>query len=276
MKCHQRLMKEQNLAKDLASLSFDPKEVPLSEYVFSKDNYDKSISQFLHSYEWLQTPGVSPKWCFTVKLRGILVGVQLLNEPATYSKLLGDQTMKWECLIQRGATISYAHPHLGSWMLSKAIDWMVRNTDKRVFVGYSDGLAGEYGTIYQASNFKYLGDGWGTDYKYTHPTYRNGKEFCKHSLRRTSVLKSWCKQNGITVEKNWIKPNGFKDLSIIPQQIKQAWYEWGNKLVEESTKIKIPSKGKYVLVKGKNHKEQKYLNALCNFKTYPFPKRRGV
>ena len=200
MKCHQRIMKEQHLQEDLKNLSFDPTVIPLSEYVFSKEIYSSEIRDFLRTYEWLQSVGVSAKWCFTMRLKGYLAGVQILNEPAAYSRLLGPETMKWECLIQRGATVSWAHQHLGSKMLMASIRWMVQNTEKRLFVGYSDTSAREVGVLYQACNFKYLGHKFGTTEKYRHPTYKKGKEFCQHSLRRTSVLKSWCRQNGIKIE----------------------------------------------------------------------------
>jgi hypothetical protein len=43
---------------------------------------------------------------------------------------------------------------------------MVKNTDKRVFSGYSDPKANEVGIIYQACNFEYLGNNFGNYYFY--------------------------------------------------------------------------------------------------------------
>jgi hypothetical protein len=266
-------MKEQKLEGDLKSLPFDPSTCPIDEYTFQIETFSDEIRSFLESYEWLGSVGVSAKWCFTMRLRGVLAGLQVFNEPAAYSKVLGPDTMKMECLVQRGATVSWAHQHLGSKMLMASIRWMVQNTPKRVFIGYSDQLAGEIGIIYQSSNFKYLGHDFGINFKYKHPTYKNGKEFCAHSLRRTSVLKSWCRQNGITVQPSWIKPNGFKDLSVIPDPVKRGWYDWGNQIIKESTRTSVPSKGKYVLVLGRDRREQRYLNSLFTAKTYPYPKR---
>ena len=34
-----------------------------------------------------------------------------------------------------------------------------------------------------------------------------------------------------------------------------------------------PPKGKYILVKGKDRKEQRLLESLKNYRTYPYPKR---
>lgn len=274
-KCHQRVMKEELLESDLETLSFDPRTCPINEYVFSKEPFSDEIKEFLKTYEWLKSVGVSAKWCFTMRLRGNLAGVQIFNEPAAYSKLLGAPNIKWECLVQRGCTVSWAHQHLGSKMLMASVNWMVQNTEKRAFVGYADPQAGERGVIYSACNFKYLGNDFGAEYLYSHPTYKNGKQFSAHALKRTSVLKTWCRQNAIIVEPSWIKPNGFKDLKQIPPDVKKAWYDWANKIISESEKIKIPFKGKYVLIRGKDRRDQKMLESLFTAKTYPYPKREA-
>lgn len=272
-KCHQRVMKERRLYSDLKELSFDPSVCSIDDYVFEKEHYSAEINAFLKTYEWLKSFGVFAKWCFTLRLKGILAGIQILNEPTSYSKMLGSDTMRYECLIQRGATISWAHPHLGGYMLMRSIDWMVHNTDKRLFIGYTDPKAGEIGTIYQACNFKYLGSGFGISCKYRHPTYHPGKEFCGHSLRRTGVLKWWCTQNGITMDESWFKSNGFKDLSRLPTEIKERWYAWAKQIIQESEVIPVEKKGKYALIRGRDRREQKYLEGQFTAKTYPYPKR---
>lgn len=272
-KCHQKIMKEEKLEADLKNLLFDPKACSIGEYIFSKEDFSDEIKEFLKAYEWLKSVGVPSKWCFTMRLKGHLAGVQVLNEPAAYSNLLGTVNMKLECLIQRGCTISWAHQHLGSKMLMASINWMVQNTEKRLFVGYADPAAAEVGIIYQSTNFKYLGENFGGDCLYRHPTYKNGKEFSSHSLKRTSTFKAWCKQNSITVELSWFKSNGFKDLKQIPVEIKKAWYDWAKKLISESEKIKISLKGKYALLRGSDRREQKKLESLFVVKTFPYPKR---
>jgi len=272
-KCHQRLMKEKEYKKDIEVLTFNPSDFSIAEYTFSREDYSEKIKSFIEKYEWLRSVGVFSKYNFVIRLQGEIAGVQILNEPTSYSKILGDNTPKWECLIQRGCTVSWAHPHLGSRLLMMSVNWMVRNTEKRLFIGYSDPSAGEIGTIYQACNFKYLGDKFGVPSKYIHPTYKDGKEFCEHSLKRTGVFKWWCRQNGIKIESSWIKPNGFKDIKEIPESIKRAWYNWGKEIISESKEIIQPLKGKYVLIKGKDKREQRYLESLFKKKTYPYPKR---
>jgi hypothetical protein len=272
-KCHQKIMKEKCLKQDLKKIEFNPVEFGINDYEFQKEDISGEIVNFLKSYEWLKSIGVYPKWCFSMRLKGYLAGIQILNEPTSYSKILGDETMKYECLIQRGCTISWAHEHLGSRMLMKSIDWMIKNSDKRLFIGYADPKAGEVGIIYQACNFLYLGNKFGVTEKYINPNYRNGKEFCAHSLKRTSVFKWWCRQNGIQIEPSWMKSNGFKNLKVIPIEIKNRWYDWGRQIIKESTFIPMSQKGKYILIRGKDRRENKYLMSLFKEKIYPYPKR---
>jgi len=267
-------MKEKSLASDLKKLSFDPLIYSVSSYTFSKELVSDEIKKFLVAYEWLKSVGVNPKWCFTMRLKGHIAGVQILNEPTSYSKIIGPDTMKYECLIQRGCTVSWAHPHLGSYMLMKSIDWVVKNTEKRLFIGYADPKAGEVGVIYQACNFLYFGDKFGIKAQYKNLGYQDGKVFCAHSLRRTGVFKWWCKQNEVPVEKHWFKPNGFKDIKAIPAFLLKSWYDWASSLVESSIKIPVEQKGKYILIKGKDKREQRYLENLFKQEKRPYPKRK--
>jgi hypothetical protein len=77
--------------------------------------------------------------------------------PNTFSFALGKENRDIIKLVSRGASISWAPKNLGSWIVSRACKWMVQNTDFRMFEAYSDPLAKELGTIYQALNWTYLG-----------------------------------------------------------------------------------------------------------------------
>jgi hypothetical protein len=152
---------------------------------------------------------------------------------------------------------------------------MVKNTDKRAFVAYADPAAHEIGTIYQACNFEYLGTGFGVTEMLIHPAIKNGEPFSSQILRRTSVLKRWARENGITLDPSWIKDNGFKDMTKVPESIKRAWYNWGLKIKDQAKKIKVAPKGKYVLVLGKDRREQIVLNAMKRYKSKEYPKRKA-
>lgn len=276
MKSHQRIIRENRLEADLQSLAFDPSNLKAQDFTVARETMSKEIVGFIKTYEWLGTTGPSPKWTFTARYNGILGGVVLINEPNSYSKMLGVESRKYEALIQRGACASWTPKNLGSRTIMWACKWMVQNTDKRMFVAYADPAAHEIGTIYQACNFDYLGTGFGVKQMLVHPYMKKGEPFSTQSLRRTSTLKRWARENGIAIDPSWIKSNGFKDLSKIPESIKRAWYDWGLKIVREADKIKVNPKGKYVLVLGKDRRDQARLDAIKEYKSKPYPKRDAI
>jgi hypothetical protein len=258
--CHQRRIRDSLEAQDRIEHPelFDR---PIQDYLLAHERHSADIGHHISKYEWIGTVGTFPRWCFTARLDGVIGGAVLLNLPNAFSKLLGDGTKPMECLIQRGASASFGHPHLASKLIMWSIRWMVANTDKRIFYGYSDERAGERGIIYSACNFQCLGGGFGAAAMYRHHTWSAGKEFCAHSLRRTGVLKKWMKERGMPWLPEYALPNGFKNLATLPVSIKEAWYRWGDAIVKESEKIKIPTKVKWVMVLGRDRRETKQLRA---------------
>lgn len=273
LNAHQYLKKQEFLEEDLERINFDPFQLKASSFDLNSEKFNKELVDFILRYEWLGSLGVTPKWSFTARYRGNLAGVIFINEPTSYSKLLGQDTMKYEALIQRGATISWAPKNLGSRLLTYACRWMVNNTNKRLFIGYGDPKALEIGTIYQACNFEYLGNNFGTSFLYRHPLIKNNRTFSSQSLNRTSAFKRWCKTTNIIPKKEWFKENGFKNSQTIPEGVKSAWNNWKKGILSEAETFLTERKHKYVLLLGKNRKEYK---TLKKFKTYickPYPKR---
>lgn len=268
--CHQFLKKLEWYSEDIKNLPFDIDGVKASCFYLQHEKMSEEIRSFIERYEWLGTTGFNVKWCFTARYMGVLSGVILISEPASYSTLLGADTPKYEAIIQRGATVSWSPRNLGSRLILFSCHWMVSNTSKRLFIGYADSEANERGTIYRACNFEYVGNNFGDTYSYTHPEILH--PFSSRYIRRTSTFKVWCKKNNIELKHEWFKENQFKDLSKIPGDIKKEWYSWGKKIIGESNKVKLSRKSKYVLLIGLNKTEKK---ALKNMKTYtpqPYPK----
>jgi hypothetical protein len=267
--CHQYRKKIQYYEQDIDTLPFNPDSLKASDFDLGVEDISDEIITFIEKYEWLGHIGVMPKWCFTAKYNGFLGGVVLINEPSAYSKILGEDTPKYEALIQRGASSSWAPKNLGSRLIMFSCNWMVKNTEKRAFIGYADLSARERGIIYRACNFEYLGDGFGVSELLRHPSIPH--LFTSHSLKRTSMFRRWCGENNITLEKSWFKENKFKNLETIPEEIKNSWYKWAKKIVDESEKIKIDKKLKYVLVLGKDKREYRALCSLKQYKPLPYP-----
>jgi len=271
---HQKIIKEKEYKEDYRTLPFNPDNLKVSDFDFNHESFSKEINDFIKKYEWLGSVGTQVKWCFTYRYKEKLAGVVLINEPNSFSKLLKEgDPQNYEALIQRGCSASWTPKNMGSSLIMLSLRWMAHYTSKKVFVGYSDPKASEVGTIYQACNFDYLGNNFGTKHLYIHPTIKDGSYFSKQTLYRTSTLKKWCQYEGILFEKEWLKENGFKDLTKIPTKIKEDWHDWIKKIIRESILIKIPLKGKYCLVLGKNKTDQKILNKLKNYEPKEYPKR---
>lgn len=261
MTCHQKTIKDQTEAEDRGRWPelFDR---PIKDFVICDCRFSPEIRAFVERYEWMGTVGVSPRWCFAARIDGVLAGVVCMNLPNAFSKMFGPETKQLECLIQRGASASFGHKHLGSKLIMWAVRWMVANTSRRVFYGYSDPRAGERGIIYSACNFLHMGDKFGATTLYRSIEWGGGKEFSPQSLRRTPVLKRWMRENNVPWLPEYAKPNGFKDLSRLPVEVKNAWYRWGDQVVGRAEAIPIPKKRKWVMILGRDRKETKRLRLL--------------
>lgn len=258
--CHQFLQKIRWYNTDVASLAFDASGLKASDFILSREPLSPEISKFIEKYEWLGTIGQKPKWCFCARYRDILGAVVLINEPTAYSKNLGKDTPIYEALIQRGASASWTPKNLSSRLIMFSCKWMVRNTKKRFFVGYADPSAKERGVIYRACNFDLIDTKSGSKNLYRDKS--SGKVFSAQSLRRTSALKRWCKKEGIKIEPEWIKDNGFKDIHAIPSDILNRWKEHISHTIEQAEKIPVLPKSKFGLVLGKDRREQRMLDSL--------------
>ena len=273
-KAHQRSVKESTAPEDRARLGDEIFFADISEYTLSREEWAAEHRLFCLRYEWLGSLGNLPKWVFTARVRGELACLVCLNPPTASSKLLGLGTDKLECLIQRGASASFCHPHVGSKLIRFACTWMVKNTEKRVFYGYADPLGGEIGTIYQASGFEFLGFRFGAKKMYVHPTFKKGKPFSSQSLKRTSLWKVWHRQwFGTPMPKEWFGDSGFKRISNIPPEMVRLFYDNGRRIISESESVEVPAKGKYVLVLGADRREQKLLDSRKQYKPVLPPKR---
>jgi hypothetical protein len=268
------LKKIENLEQDLLSLPFKTEALKASDFLLSSEHMSPEINDFIQKYEWLGSIGTIPKWCFTARYQNTLSGVVLINEPTAYSRLLGEDTGKYEALIQRGATASWTPKNLGSRLIMYSCRWMVSNTDKRLFVAYGDPMANELGIIYQACGFDYLGADFGNNYLYRHPGIK--RDFSSQTLKRTSMFKQWCRNQNVSLQDEWFNENGFKNVKRIPLEIKQKWHDWNKQILIESEKIKINKKHKYALLMGKNKSERKKFFQMKQYLTLPYPKKASA
>lgn len=252
----------------------DLKPTDFDMYLSTDENEHKEMTKFIKRHEWLGTISLYITHWFACRYKGILAGVILMNQPNSFSKLLGDDTSKLERLISRGACISWSPKCLASHFLMFCIKWMVQNTEYRLFTAYSDVEAKEIGQIYSACNFYYLGKNSGGTKKYVN--LYNGKLISDRQFRCRSFYKKYAKELKIEWQKNW--NDGDKMLwENIPNDVEQKLRDFSKKKQSESKMVEVPSKHKYAYVLGRDKRETKLLRRkfLELNKVYDYPKIRG-
>lgn len=108
-------------------------------------------------YEWLRNMGRATLFIGLVSPQRALHGVVCFGHgPAgPIRDLIGAPAL---CL-ERGACVHYAHPNAASFLITRACKLAYRITGAARFFAYADPMAGEYGAVYQAANWSYLGQG---------------------------------------------------------------------------------------------------------------------
>lgn len=258
----------------------DSRNLP-DNYVVTEDNAEvcKDVKAFIERHEWLGKLSLFPTHRFVARYKGILAGVIIMDQPAVFSKLLGDQTRKMERLVSRGACVSWSPKNLASALLMWSIKWMVKNTRYRVFTAYSDPEAKELGIIYQACNFIYLGKTSGTQKMYSNPLSEKRTWFSDRSFRSRSAYKRYAKALKITWDATWQRKNTILWANI-PADV-QDKLKGVAKEVEKNCVVRIvPRKHKYCYILGRSKKETKELMKAFRDKNpkivdLPYPKERG-
>lgn len=283
--CWQKRIKDQTLIDDMVTYGMDfISEVSIDtlefQYVDKSDTAEcKRITKFIERYEWL---GKMPVWVthrFTATYNGVIIAAIVMATPYAFSKFIDGYSNR-EKLIARGASISFAPDNIASWIIMKSIKWMVANTEFRIFSAYSDPVAGEVGTVYQACNFFYLGQTFGGNEVYITPDGK--KQVSGTYFNNRSVIKKSAIKHGVDWKPEYLKSNKNKTKRIvawenIPDDV-QAHIRKAVEIEKEKyTKVTTSKKHKYVYVLGRGKLETKSLRRLFqeNNETLEYPKERG-
>lgn len=257
--CWQYLRRKQTIEEDIKN-GF-PTNLKVDDFSLQLEDYQLEHKKFIERYEWLGNIGYGiPKYVFTARWNNHLAGIVMLNDPNT------SQYGPLELQIHRGACSSWSPKNLNSRLIMFSLRWIVDNTDYRIFTAYSDFNAGEIGTIYQACNFDYLGQEYGSRYAYID---NKGKIITPRYFNRTSTWEKYARLLCIEWHPSWSNKSGYKILDNIPLEVKTLIK---NKMDEDKSllhKIKIPPKGKYVLLLKRNRRE----NIQKQWTPKPYPKR---
>ena len=271
-----RLKTEEEDLCYLNKLGIQKDSLRISDFDFQfeeKSNCYAEVKEFIKRYEWLGKMSLQPTHIFTARHKGILAGAVVMDMPAAFSKLLGEDTRKMERLISRGACSSWTPKNLASSLVMFAIRWAVENTPYRLFTAYSDTEAKELGTIYQACNFYYLGKKSGAKHQYE---LSKGRWVSDRYFRTRSAYKRAAKELGIQWEPNWQKGNAVY-FDLMPDETEKLIKEHAKSKMDNLVRREIPLKHKYAYVLGTDKRETKQLRKLflSRNKVFPYPQTRG-
>ena len=291
--CWQYQIRVDNREKDLTDAQITEEEaqrLKTSDFEFSyvdktgKKQCDE-VRDFIHEHEWLGKMPNRPTHRFIARLKktNAMAGVVVMAIPNTFSHVLGKEYKDKEKLISRGACISWSPKNLASWLIMNSIKWMVKNTEFRIFSAYSDPEAKELGTIYQACNFYYYGNGAGVTRQYFDSDNSKQGWFSSREFRKKSKYFMYAKRIGISKEqwKLWMK-KWSPDWDLVPPEIKIKIKAEEKKYRESCECREVVSKHKYIYILGRSKKETKRLKKLffknnpkLKGKEFSYPTERG-
>jgi hypothetical protein len=289
--CWQYEVRLRNMQDDLQAMGRDlawAESLRTTDFDFGYvDSSDKDqcneVRDFIIRHEFLGCLPNRPTHRFTARLKetGELAGVVVMAVPNTFSHLLGKENKNIVKLVSRGASISWAPKNLGSWIVSRSCKWMVQNTEFRAFEAYSDPLAKELGTIYQALNWTYLGQTSGTAKVYLDPKNKNRGWFSDRDFRKKSKYKMYAESLGVSKE-DWKSYMGkyTPQWNLMPKGLKEKIKAKEKEYRDSCESRVVPAKHKYCFILGRSKKETKQLHKLFKENNpkkvgLPYPKERG-
>jgi hypothetical protein len=148
---HQRIIRDQHAA-------LDPAEVAASLAGYTVETLDRAIAApLIRKHEWLGSLGNATIFVGLYSPSRDLHGVAAFGHgpPSDIRALIGSPAL---CL-ERGACTHRAPKNAASFLIAGACKLVYRITGTPRFFAYADPGAGEYGAVYQAAGWTYLGQG---------------------------------------------------------------------------------------------------------------------
>lgn len=119
---------------------------------------------FILRHEWLGTMSRGSRASYGLRApSGELIGAAVFGWPGAIQSrdICGQQHRHLAVCLERGACSHLAPPNAASFLISRATRLAARDHGWRIFYAYADPEAGEIGTVYQACNWLYIGQGIG-------------------------------------------------------------------------------------------------------------------
>lgn len=178
---HQRKIREAKRETDNSFL-FGVPRADIKEAELKEISYDDAKSIIL-DYEWLGTMGTT-QYHYGIFYEGVLSGAVCFGYFQAmfgYAVYVGEKYDKQGIQLSRGACAWWAHEHSASKLIGHGLRRMAEKGYKYV-VAFSDPSAGEIGTVYQATNWHYLGFIGGVHHDVYYKgggIYKNDRDFFK-------------------------------------------------------------------------------------------------
>jgi len=181
MKAWQRQIRERYVGEEPHAVPADFSTATVREI-----DYETAKSIIL-KYEWLGNMGTTVR-AFGLFFGNELAGVACFGHPqGTVVNICGEANADKVYWLARGACVHWAHPHSASYLINAsckkfAQPWTTHKGEEKpakfVFIATADTDAGEIGTVYQASNWLYVGKASEpTMYKFPHETIQQAKSY---------------------------------------------------------------------------------------------------
>jgi hypothetical protein len=179
-KAHQRIIRENKQQTDVGGLFGYPINPDIKKALLKEVDY-QTAKKIIEEYEWLGTMGTT-QFHYGIYFDGVCGGVvcfgyfQAMNTNSgghPYAPYIGEKYAQNGIQLTRGACAWWVHEHSGSKLIAYGLRQMAKKGYKYA-VAFSDSEAGEIGTLYQATNWYYLGVSKTIHYDIY---YKNGKLF---------------------------------------------------------------------------------------------------
>ena len=245
MKAHQKIIREKMEEKGynyfpLFPNESKPKDINIKEAIVKPVSYD-TAKKIILKYEWLGTMGTTQHH-YGIFFNGVCAGVVcygFFQAMQGYANFVGDKFAKKGIQLSRGACVYWAHEHSGSKLIASSLNEMKKKGYKFA-IAFSDPEAGEIGTIYQATNWYYLG--FGTT-KHFNLVFNDGKLFMN--------------------DRDFNKKYGFKNLKSFVND---------NKNIKKKD---VLPKARYIKLLG-NKKENREMLKVLEKRIFTYPKRNSA
>jgi hypothetical protein len=237
-------------------VALEPHEVPADLSTASVREIDyQTAKTIILKYEWLGNMGTTAR-TFGLFFGEELAGVTCFGHPQGVAvNICGEENADKVYWLARGACVHWAHPHSASFLINESCKMFAQpwktskgesKSPKFVFLATADTDAGEIGTVYQASNWLYVGKtSEPTMYKFPHETHQQAKSYdaiIKNFVRvREGRSRDEKGKLRIYVDGRWYsKGKKLPDGSVVagtekyPFRIKQGY----GKTIQEAVKIR--------------------------------------